>query len=121
MKVCTNVLIHTFRTYIVHASPMYLENIFKHPIECVSGMDDLTIYHNPPISSCLAVGCWDVCLTQSVEAPCSTNIVQGTLRSGAQLSTAYVQHTRYNAYVFVQPKSVERKWLVHHVTSTHRG
>ena len=32
-----------------------------------------------------------------------------------------VQHTRYNAYVFVQPKSVERKWIVHHVTSTHCG
>ena len=68
---------------------MYLENIYKHPIKCVSCMDDLSMYHMRPISSYLVVGCWDVCLTQSVEAPCSTNIVQGTLRSGAQLSTAY--------------------------------
>ena len=67
---------------------MYLGNIYKHPIKCVSCMDDLPMYHKGGISSYLVVGCWDVCLTQSVEAPCSTNIVQGTLRSGAQLSTA---------------------------------
>ena len=40
-----------------------------------------------PYPAILCVGCWDYCSTQVVGTPCSTNAVQGTLRSGTHLST----------------------------------